>query len=379
MAEGSVIATEGVQPLNSDLLEGWIEMLDQITDKLLSGEDRLYLRYYGGFALNVLLGQRLLPKGASLFEQYRAGTVPRGPAPQVSDVDAKLYGIPATQELRASEHFLKKLKSNRLSFRVPERIDPSLARWISSLHPLSSGEPYVTLDTYSSGKVMAILAGRREYRKREDAFANPHYQIQIGVVLRESGKFMGVTDITMVQEPLPMYSLANRVDCLDLPTLRQQFIVQLAALQAMQDPSVRPRIQKTQSRIQILNAVFEEIRAEHRALEEEWERSQMKHAEGNPYLVEQIQKATAAQKAARQRLYRANPMHPTYRILYGNLPPAVAEPVAIPPATVPPRSAVAEQFIRVMSARANASKTSTRGGGRQRRLARRSRSRTRRA
>jgi hypothetical protein len=236
-AGGAAAAPRGVAI--DPIFEWWIANHRDIIVEILK-DIPIQFKYYGGFALNYLLGREVSKPGSKDATIYKAGTglVNNQVA---SDIDLKAYGSPPTiqENLATALSRYHRLPDGDYS----EECIPKVNR-----APAAPNVPAYILGGDVAGRSNTILIG---YIKD---FGIRNYRVDTGTqliikALSKSGACITLSEITFLL-PAPDWG-DHKFFLTDVSTLCDQFIVLYNVLTAAEagSPEASPRLNKTLDRI----------------------------------------------------------------------------------------------------------------------------------
>jgi hypothetical protein len=196
-----------------------------------------YFRYYGGYALNVVLGRRI-PSAKGDYDGDKGAYIRGGRSLGgiwASDIDVKIYGVPHELEYAVAADVLEQLDMPEITrFEDDEDIPWNHSHRSEPFNvkaALTRGEPpsrtiAVLLATkgYDESPFQAIVARLFPYGEAV-IFGEgiPHIQIQIAALMRDT-TFIPISEISFVQEPLPRDDPGEHlIEYPSLPVLLRQF------------------------------------------------------------------------------------------------------------------------------------------------------------
>ncbi len=216
---------------------------------------------YGGFALNVYIGQTLNP-GANVITSYLKGmdftTIP------ANDVDVRIHSVPPESELSIAQYLL--LFMGRDTPPSPDEAallqSPAVSAWMRPSPYLPEGIPIsslvLNLPVTSAPPTVALMVGRIFPFLRNDNASNrtQHFQLQLAAVT-PSGKLIPLSELTFTNNPSPDPRILVGFQSAD--ALKKEFAALLENLKKAPSPDP-DRIYRTSMRIAKIDEFLKRIR-----------------------------------------------------------------------------------------------------------------------
>ena len=175
------------------------------------------VKYYGGFALNVLLGCKDLPSPLGMLTCYNKGLEIVGHS--ASDIDAKILGVKGKEE-EIVDALLLRADTDKILRSLPEEIQAAALKTST----LPKSDIYVIDKPHYANSPNYLVVAHKKFYMNPEIDTKPHYQIIfIGVYQDFDGEWKSqiLSELTPMSDPVPEGS--DFFTNTDLPTLLTQF------------------------------------------------------------------------------------------------------------------------------------------------------------